>query len=267
MATMQKASRVGLVPVVLVVVLVAPGVARSAAAQENPYTTAVDQLMGERTYRAQCGRCHGRDARGGQETGAPDLTVPLDANTDPELFQVIREGIPGTAMIGASRRSSDQMVWQMVTYLNSFYVDPSDYELSGDVARGQRLFADRECARCHRVEGEGGRFGPDLTSLGTRLDPEEIRTSLTDPDETVVPQWWSVRVTRADGSVVEGLRMDEDTFTIRLLDTDENLWHFVKSQVQSVEPVKTSTMPAVDDLTVGQLDDLVAYLFSLRRES
>ena len=41
----------------------------------------------------------------------------------------------------------------------------------------------------------------------------------------------------------------------------------MKSQVQSVEPVKTSTMPAVGDLTAGQLDDLVAYLFSLRPES
>ena len=96
---------------------------------------------------------------------------------------------------------------------------------------------------------------------------KKIRTSLTDPDETVVPQWWSVRVTRADGSVVEGLRMDEDTFTVRLLDTNEDLWHFVKNQVQSVEPVKTSTMPAVSDLAAGQLDDLVAYLFSLRPES
>lgn len=264
---MRKRPRVGLAPVALVAVLVAPGLARSVAAQENPYITAVDQLMGQRTYRAQCGRCHGRDARGGQETGAPDLTVPLDANTDQELFAVIREGISGTAMIGINRRASDQMVWQIVTYLNAFSVDPSDYELSGDVVRGQQVYGERACARCHRVEGEGGRFGPDLTTLADRLDPEEIRTSLTDPDETVVPRWWTVRVTRVDGSVVEGLRMDEDTFTIRVLDTNENLWHFVKSQVQSVETVKTSTMPAASDLTDGQLDDLVAYLFSLRRES
>ena len=266
-STMRKTPRVGFVLVALVAALVAPGFACSVAAQENPYTNAVDELMGQRTFRAQCGRCHGRDARGGQETGAPDLTVPLDANTDPELFAVIREGIPGTAMTGINRRASDQMVWQIVTYLNSFSVDPSDYELSGDVTRGQRVYADRECARCHRLQGEGGRFGPDLTTLGTRLDPGKIRSSLTDPDETVVPRWWTVRVTRADGSVVEGLRMDEDTFTVRLLDTNEDLWHFVKNQVQSVEPVKTSTMPAVSDLAAGQLDDLVAYLFSLRPES
>lgn len=266
-STMRKTARVGFVPVALVAVLAAPGFARSVAAQENPYTTALDQLLGQQTFLAQCGRCHGLDARGNQETAAPDLTGPLDANTDARLFAVIREGVPGTAMPGISRRASDQMVWQIVTYLNSFGVDPSQYELSGDVTRGQRIYADRECARCHRVQGEGGRFGPDLTALGTRLDPEAIRLSLTDPDATVAPRWWTVRVTRPDGSVVEGPRMDEDTFTVRLLDTNENLRHFVKGQVRSVELVKTSTMPAVRDVTAGQLDDLVAYLFSLRPQS
>ena len=49
---MRKTPRVGLVPVALVAALVAPGFARSVAAQENPYTTAVDQLMGQRTFRA-----------------------------------------------------------------------------------------------------------------------------------------------------------------------------------------------------------------------
>ena len=263
---MREVLRVGPLPAGMLAALIMLGVPGSSAAQENPFTTAVDELMGQRTYRAQCGRCHGRDARGGQETGAPDLTVPLDASSDQELFSVIRDGIPGTAMIGISRRASDQMVWQIVTYLKSFSVDPSDYQLTGDVARGGQLYADRGCARCHRVDGDGGRFGPDLTTLGERLDPDQIRASLTDPNETVEPRWWTVRVTREDGSSVEGLRMDEDTFTVRLLDSDENLWHIVKRDVESVEPVKTSTMPAVSDVTAGQLDDLVAYLFSLRRD-
>ena len=86
-STMRKTPRVGLVPVALVAALVAPGVARSVCrARESRIPPRSTSSWAERTYRAQCGRCHGRDARGGQETGAPDLTVPLDANTDPELF-------------------------------------------------------------------------------------------------------------------------------------------------------------------------------------
>ena len=199
-STMRKTPRVGLVPVALVAALVAPGLAGSVAAQENP-------------LHHRCRPAHGASApfvpnadvvmaatpAAARRPGLPTSPSPSAPTPTRKLFAVIREGIPGTAMTGINRRASDQMVWQIVTYLNAFSVDPSDYELSGDVTRGQRVYADRECARCHRVQGEGGRFGPDLTTLGTRLDPGEIRTSLTDPDETVVPRWWTVRVTRADG--------------------------------------------------------------------
>ena len=61
--------------------------------------------------------------------------------------------------------------------------------------------------------------------------------------------------------------MNEDTFTVRIMDADENLWSFIKSEVRSVEQVKTSTMPAAEDVSESDMDDLVAYLFSLRRES
>jgi putative heme-binding domain-containing protein len=117
------------------------------------------------------------------------------------------------------------------------------------------------------VGGEGGRTGPDLSTVGSRLDPDEIATSLTDPDAEVAPRWWTMRIGRADGSTLEGLRMNEDTFTVRIMDAEESLWHFMKSQVRSTERITTSTMPASDDLTPTEVDDLIAYLFSLRRES
>lgn len=261
---MPRALMSGGLHATLALLVVVAGFAPAVCAQENPYNTAVDTLMGGRTFRAQCGRCHGRDATGNDETGAPDLTVPLEANTDQALFDVIRNGVDGTAMIGISSRASDLMVWQIVSYLNSFSIDPADYDLPGDIGRGESVYNAGACASCHRAHGEGGRLGPDLTDVGTRLEPREIRTSLTDPDDTVLPRWWTMRVTRPDGSVVEGLRMDEDTFTLRILDDDENLWHFSKSAIRASETVKTSSMPVADDLTANELDDLVAYLFSLR---
>ncbi len=262
---MRRALTVGLIQAALVVVAgPAP-----AQAQENIYDTRVDVRMGERVFRAQCGRCHGRDARGNDETGAPDLTTGQfsRASTDAGMFSVIREGIDGTAMIGISPRASDQTVWQIVSYINSLNLDPGDYDLPGDAARGEQLYAGADCATCHMIRGDGGRTGPDLSTVGSRLDPDEIATSLTDPDAEVAPRWWTMRITRADGSRLEGLRMNEDTFTVRIMDDDENLWSFMKSELRSSERIKTSTMPAADSLTAGEVDDLVAYLFSLRRES
>lgn len=267
---MRKAFFVGAIQAALAAALVAAaGPAAPAEAQENPFDTRVDVRMGERVFRAQCGRCHGRDARGNDETGAPDLTTGQFSrvSSDAGMFQVIREGIDGTAMIGISPRASDQTVWQIVSYVNSLNLDPGDFDLPGDAGRGEQVYAGADCSTCHMIGGEGGRTGPDLSTVGGRLDPDEMAASLTDPNAEVAPRWWTMRIHRADGSTIEGLRMNEDTFTIRIMDADENLWSFVKSDVRSFERIKTSTMPAVEGLTAGEVDDLVAYLFSLRREN
>jgi putative heme-binding domain-containing protein len=220
-------------------------------------------------FLTECGRCHGQDAKGNDETGAPDLTRGRfrNASTDAGLFQVIRDGIPGTAMIGIGW-APDPTIWQIVTYINSLRINPGDYDLPGSVVGGKRIFNDKaNCASCHMVDGIGGRLGPDLSTVANRRKPEELKTDLTDPDETVEPRWWTLRVTRADGSIVEGLRMNEDTFTLRIMDADENLRHFSKKELRSVERIETSTMPnAAGTLTASELDDLVAYLFSLRKE-
>ena len=267
---MRKALFVGLIQAALVAALVlVAGPATPARAQENPFDTPIDVRMGERVFRAQCGRCHGRDARGNDETGAPDLTTGqfATASTDAGMFSVIRDGIENTAMIGISPRASDQTVWQIVSYINSLNLDPGDYDLPGDAARGEQVYAGADCSSCHMIRGQGGRTGPDLSTVGSRLDPDELATSVSDPDAEVAPRWWTVRVNRADGSTLEGLRMNEDTFTVRIMDNDENLWSFMKSEVRSLERITTSTMPAAENLTASEVDDLVAYLFSLRRES
>ena len=241
--------------------------ATPAAAQENPYDTTVDVRIGQRLFRAQCGRCHGRDAKGNDETGAPDLTIGqfTYASTDQGMFEVIQDGIDNTAMIGISSRASDQAVWQIVSYINSLNFDPSDYNLPGDASGGAQAYEAQNCSQCHMVNGDGGRLGPDLSDVGGRLTPDEIRTALTDPNADVTPRWWTMRIVREDGSRVEGLRMNEDTFSVRIMDEDERLWHFLKSQVRSVERVTDSTMPAVSG-SGAELDDLVAYVFSLRKE-
>jgi len=155
----------------------------------------------------------------------------------------------------------------VVSYLNSLN-STADVDLPGSTSNGQQLFAGKgNCTSCHMVNGDGGRRGPDLSRVGDRLEPDELVSALRTPDEDVAPRWWTLRVTRENGSIVEGLRMNEDTFSMRLMDENEDLWSFSKSGVRSYDRVKTSTMPSADDvLTDGEVDDLIAYLYSLRRE-
>ena len=88
-----------------------------------------------------------------------------------------------------------------------------------------------------------------------------------DPDQEVAPRWWTVRAAGADGVMREGFRMNEDSFSLRIMDTDSNLWSFQKRELENYERLEKSTMPSyAESLSDGELDDLVAYLFSLRRE-
>lgn len=99
--------------------------------------------------------------------------------------------------------------------------------------------------------------------MGERRDPDELVEDVTTPDAEVSPRWWTVRITRTDGTVVEGLRMGEDTFNLRIMDGEERLLSFAKAAVRSVERILESTMPA-EAISDAERDDLVAYLASLR---
>ena len=262
------------VPAVLLsTALVLGGWVADVAAQdtENPYTSRIDVRGGRRLFRAQCSTCHGLNGTGGEEGAGPDLTLGRfrHASTDAGLYRVIRDGVDGTAMIGVGGDATDQSVWQLVTYLRTLGAEArATTDLAGSLEAGQQLFAGKgDCARCHIVNGQGGRLGPDLSNVGRRRDPDELAADLRDPGAEVDPRWWTMRVTRRDGSVIEGLRMDEDTFSFRIMDAEENLRAFSKYGDSSYERIQTSTMPGyAQSLTSQEVDDLVAFLFSLRTE-
>ena len=238
---------------------------------ENPFTTRVDIRLGQRVFGQRCSRCHGQDAKGNDETGAPDLTTGRfsNARSPTGLFRVIREGVGGTAMLPISPDTPDATVWQLVSYLESQSADPMDIDLPGTASAGLGVYNGKgNCGSCHMLDGKGGRQGPNLSRVGERRDPSELKAALIDPHVEVAPRWWTMRVTRQDGSVVEGFRMGEDTFTLRVIDRDLNLWSFHKSDIRSFDRNEDSTMPNyAETLTASEVDDLVAYLFSLRKES
>lgn len=236
----------------------------------NLYNTPYDINAGERYFERQCSRCHGFDATGDDETGAPDLTGTLArASTNVGVYNIIREGIPGTAMLALGADLPESQVWQLVAYIDSLSNDPANIELPGSATAGNSLFrGSADCDSCHMVNGQGGRQGPDLSRVGERRDPEELLSDLLSPHQDVAPRWWTMRVTGADGTTREGLRMNEDSFSLRIMDAESNLWSFSKSQIQSYERVEESTMPSYSQtLNDSEVDDLVAYLFSLRKEN
>jgi len=236
----------------------------------NLYNTNFDINAGLKYFERQCSRCHGFDAKGNDETGAPDLTGRLArASSEVGIFNIIRSGIAGTAMLPVAADLPDTQVWQLVAYIGSLSTDPANIDLPGSVASGNNLFINKaDCNSCHMVDGQGGRLGPDLSRVGEQRSPEELLSDMLNPHIDVAPRWWTMRITDRDGVVREGLRMNEDSFSLRIMDEESNLWSYPKNQIASFERVEASTMPSyTQTLSDSEIDDLVAYLFSLRKEN
>ena len=74
-----------------------------------------------------------------------------------------------------------------------------------------------------------------------------------------------VRAVTSDGTVINGQRLNEDTFTVQLIDQQEKLRSFVKAELREYAVLTTSPMPpATDTLDEQALADVLAYLLSLK---
>ena len=251
---------VAVVALLLATPLAAAG---QAPTTEQPFTSAADLVAGEKMFRSHCTLCHGRSGRGDR---GPNLTrgVFRRAPSGAALFTVLRRGVPGTDMPGLYQ--GERASWQLVAFVRSLSATGSTADVPGDSEAGRQIFHEQEdCAECHGVNGQGGRGVPNLSEVGWRRAPSHLRASVVDPNAEVDPRWWGVRLTDRNGDTVMGWRLNEDRYSVRLLDRDDNLRSFQKNDLREFERLETSPMASYADvLSAQELDDLVAYLHSLR---
>lgn len=247
---------------VSVFVACAPLLSQSAESASHP--TAADFAQGERTYGSECSYCHGPKGEGAV---GPVLAMPSlrHAPTDQALFQVIREGIPGTQMPSSPLPTAQ--IWQLVAYVRRLgHVEQG--KSPGDAKLGERVYREKGgCAQCHTIAGQGGAIGPELSNVGARMDRDSIRASLVTPEASVPRDFLQVRVVTKDGRRLTGVRVNEDSFSIQIRDLSNHFHSFWKMELAEVvkEPNR-SPMPSYSQkLTPEELDNLIAYLESLQR--
>jgi len=241
-------------------------------------TSAADAVVVEQgriLFRQWCAHCHGRDARGGAK--GPDLGRPLRfGETDERLRDTILQGVSGTQM--PANDLSEQEVAQVVAFLRSLTPSAAG-PVAGDAKAGERLFwGEARCGTCHMVEGRGGRRGPDLSRVGVARPAGFLAESIRKPSvhltERLSPadfgttpiRYTTVTITPKAGDEVVGLLVNEDNFTLAVMDVNEDILTFRKRDLRALEYGKTSLMPEYDEQALGpkQLEDLLAYLDGLR---
>jgi putative heme-binding domain-containing protein len=219
--------------------------------------------QGRALFRSNCAFCHGMTARGGR--GPNLVSAPLThGDTDESMKSVIRTGVPGTTMPAFSEFTDEELA-QIVGFIRGLSKNETRAQhIPGDPRQGQEIYERNGCSGCHRIQGAGSIFGPDLSRIGSARSVEYLRESIVQPSADVPEEYEGVTVVLKDGTRVRGIRINEDTFSIQLRDPAQRIRMFQKDDLREVIHEPDSLMPAYKQIAAGDLDSLVAYLASLR---
>jgi cytochrome c oxidase cbb3-type subunit III len=251
---------------------IGPGPQAATKADPTDQMTPAEINDGKLNFQGSCGECHGVDVSGGL---GPNLHGVVQKRGAQGVFDIIRHGLPGTAMAPVSSLN-DKRAWQVVAYLKTLRAAPGSTKVAGDPAEGKELYASNGCATCHEVDGKGGAIGPPLTAIGTMRSPKYLQDVLVDPGKNppadpALPErrMWTgyllTKVVTKDGKTFTGVRVNEDTFVIVLRDMAGNFHTFYKNNLTSIDKeFGKSFMPSFSHLPEAQRNDLVAYLMTLK---
>ncbi len=133
----------------------------------------------------------------------------------------------------------------------------------GDPLRGAAVFAgaDAKCASCHRVRGEGGTVGPDLSGLVGR-DRKDVYRDIAEPSARINPDYVPYTLALKDGRVLVGTVRAEGADAVRVSDTEAKVTVVPRAAIEEFRPGATSVMPVGLAGAIGaeKLRDLIAFL-------
>jgi putative heme-binding domain-containing protein len=178
-------------------------------------------------------------------------------------------------MVGRGAQGSSAELDNVVSYLSANFgkSNPSPSQVpieeaplsAEEIAKAKRLIQETGCLACHRVAETGSYTGPYLDSVGAHRSLQQLHASLVSPNKDVIPENRTVRLVTIDGKTLTGRLLNQDGFSVQLIDSSGQLRSFAKSGLREVTIVTTNPMPSyADKLSAQDLTDLVRYLSSLK---
>jgi len=227
---------------------------------------------GSTIFAAQCGFCHGRDARGG--AGGADLARSVLVAEDVRgnrIGEVLRTGRPESGMPAfAGMLAGD--VDAIVAFIHDQTrlaqaeeggrqtVETADI-LSGDPDRGRAYF-ETHCTSCHSADG-------DLAGVANRLQGLRLLQRMLYPQGGAGPNaaraQSTVAVTLKDGRTVGGTLVFRDEFALGLRDAEGRYQSFATHEIEfKVDNPLAEHIEQLARYTDQDMHDVVTFLHTLR---
>ncbi len=211
--------------------------------------------MGLRGLRMQGGASIGNYVRNLRKRAAEVLTEDERRSLAQALALEPREDAP---VIEASfvQSWSEQEVLPLLARVTS----------GRDFASGKQAFAKARCLECHRMAGEGGDLGHDLTGAGSRYSARDLMLAILEPSREISDQYQDTEVLTRDGELFIGKIVGRTDTTLSILTAppDEGTYDLDLAEVELERPHPLSRMPAglLDVLTEEEILNLFAYTLS-----
>ena len=146
--------------------------------------------------------------------------------------------------------------------------------MPGDATRGRAVFdsastaaagATGLCASCHRVNGQGKDFGPDLSHIATKYTKSLLLENILEPSKTIAEGFALQMLKKKDGERITGLLVSKSDKEIVLRDQQKE-HRIPAADVDKLTPQPTSAMPEglLSNLTAQEAADLIEYLSTLK---
>src|SRR5260221_1993896 len=223
----------------------------------------IDIEHGAAVYAEHCDRCHGANGNG---VNGVDLRSGKfsNATTDQQLRTVITNGFPTLGMPSFVFDAAD--FTGLIAYLRNMNSTDRGSLKPGDPAHGKAVVQTKgACLSCHRINDQGSRKAPDLSSIGATRSAGSLERSLIDPSSQMWPINRPTRAVTKDGKVINGRRLNEDTYTVQMTDEEGRLISLNKADLRELIGSTKSTMPSYkQELSPEELGDVVTYLLSLK---
>ena len=133
-----------------------------------------------------------------------------------------------------------------------------EVEKTGNVAAGRELFT-KNCAVCHKFNGDGKEVGPELSGMGAH-GPAELLVAILDPNREVDPSYTSWSFEMKDGESYDGVIISENRAAVTLRNNSGEM-SLKTADIKGRRNTGRSAMPeGFEALGAEALRDMLAYI-------